>query len=332
MVTGSYPPEFCGVGAYTENLVRHLRSLGLHVTVASKGPWLGIQAVRNVLNLRKMPTDLIHIQYPAVGFGQGLAAQILCLLSKKSIVTIHEASQVHFLRRLALIPFLLRARHVIFTNEFERNYARRFCPWLLRKSSVIPLGSSIEGRPSADKTENRIVHFGLIRPQKGIEDVLEAARLSLSQNENLRFLIVGTPDANSFDYSESLKRQSVGLPIEWQGSLTDEQVASLLSRTRFGYMPFPDGATERRTSLLALYANGVVVTTTSSKMTSPEMKESSVIANSPAEAVKAMAALFQNRTDELRIRSKALTYMERFSWNRIATAHQDLYKSQLAGC
>ncbi len=330
MVTGSYPPDFCGVGAYTENLVKNLRSLDIEVTVASEGPWIGFGSLSTVLKLRKVPSDLVHIQYPAIGFGQGLAAQLLCLFSYNAVVTIHEASQVHFLRRLALIPFLLRARYLIFTNEFERNYASRFCPWIRNKSSVVPLGSSIEAASPVDKTENRIIHFGLIRPQKGIEDVIEAARIVLSKHAKLRFLIVGTPDANSFAYSESLKLQSRGLPIDWQSRLSDENVATILSRGRFAYMPFPDGATERRTSLLALYANGVVVTTTASRMTTAEMKEASVIADSPGDAVSAFLHLERDTDVEANVRAKALAYVQRFSWTRIAEAHGNIYRKLTA--
>jgi glycosyltransferase involved in cell wall biosynthesis len=326
MVTGSYPPDFCGVGAYTENLVKHLQTRNIDVTAASQGPWLGPASITTVRKLAKMKSDVVHIQYPSVGFGKGLAAQALCLMSRNVVVTIHEASQVHFLRRLALIPFLIKARHLIFTNEFERNYSRRFWPWVRTKSSVIPLGSSIEARGPIEKSEHRIVHFGLIRPQKGIEQVLEAARIAARAHREIRFLIVGTPDKNSKAYSEKLKLQSRGLPIDWQSRLSDENVATILASTRFAYMPFPDGATERRTSLLALYANGVVVATTASEMTSTEMKEASVIANSPDEAVSAIARLMQNPNEELRLRASALAYMQRFSWESISDAHQEIYQ------
>ena len=128
MVSGSYPPDVCGSGDYTQRLAEALEVRGVSVEVITGTDW-GVKNVPRVQRLiRTLRADLTHIQYPTVGYGRKLGPQLIGLF-ERAVVTPHEASQTHILRRLSLFPFLF-GRRIIFTNRFEQAYVSRMAPRL----------------------------------------------------------------------------------------------------------------------------------------------------------------------------------------------------------
>src|SRR6202043_938890 len=108
------------------------------------------------------------------------------------VVTIHEASQRHILRKLSLFPFAVRPEHMIFTSCYERQFAMAWAPWISRASSVIPVGSNIAvAAEQGPRNRTEIVHFGLIMPGKGLEQVLELGNLSRLAGLPLVVRIIG---------------------------------------------------------------------------------------------------------------------------------------------
>ena len=113
-----------------------------------------------------------------------------------------------------------------------------------------------------------VVHFGLIRPEKGLEQVIDLAELLQRHGSALRVRIVGDVVPKWSKYFQQLQRSSAELPITWEIGLPLARVGEVLAGVRLGYLPFPDGASERRTSLLALLEAGVATITTKGPDTS----------------------------------------------------------------
>lgn len=330
MITGSYPPDICGVGDNTSKLVTALQKQGICVEVITKFNW-NLSQVYNILKyVKSIEPDIIHIQYPTVGYGFSLVPQLLSMLMKPVIVTIHEASQVHVLRRISLYPFTFGARHLIFTNEFEMNFVKKMAPWINQKANVIHIGSAISIGGSQDRDLNEIVYFGLIRPQKGLEKVLSLAELIKEKGLNLSIRIIGTVDSRESEYFQNIYSQSKSLPIKWNLGLSDNDVADLLSRSKLAYVPYPDGASERRSSLLALLANGVVTITTKGRFTPVKLNETVNFAQSPDEALKIVNNILENKLLMKQLSNNSKNYIsDNFSWDIIAKQHCDMYKQLL---
>lgn len=326
MVTGSYPPDACGVGDYTAQLVRCLRDTGLEVEVFSSFRWGVTGFARLASAIRQFRPDVIHIQYPTVGYGKGLLPQLLSLALAPCVVTLHEASQVHWLRRLSLLPFTLRVRRIVMTNAFERDYVAAAAPWARRRLRIIRIGGFSTFHPAQLKDLTEITYFGLIRPNKGIEEFLQAARLAQQAGKILRFRLIGQPDAKSMEYYHSLRTQSADLAVEWVIGQEAPVVADLLGRTLLAYLPFPDGASERRSSLLAMLAAGVAVVTTKGAHTPADMGEAVSFAFSTEDAVKELSRLHADAQQREKLAARALNYAEAFSWEKIRDAHQHLYE------
>jgi glycosyltransferase involved in cell wall biosynthesis len=327
LVTGPCPPGVCGVGDYTACLADALKGIGLDAQVIQAGDWrlFGALKVRDSVQ----DCDLVHIQYPALGFGYKLGPQALSLL-RSCLVTIHEASQRRIWRKLSLLPFMVRAKHVIFTSDFERRFVTRRVPWIARISSIVPVPSNIGAFPQEkQRTLSEIVHFGLILPRKGLEQVVELSRLIKSGRLALKVRIIGRPRPKHMEYFKKLRSVTAELPVIWDLDLDEEQVAERLASSSVAYFPFPDGASERRTSLKAALANGVAVVTTRGSHTPPNMENFLKFSNSPKEALIAACSLIESQEERTRLARNAATYLRQCTWERVAELHLAIYRSLL---
>ena len=330
MLSGPCPPHQCGVGDYTRLLAGALQARGVE-SVDFPGVIWGLGGVLDVqATLRRLRPDVVHIQYPSLGFGTKLGPQALALLTG-CVITIHEASRSHFLRKIALLPFAVRPKHIIFTSEFEREFALNWVPWLSRVSSVIPIPSNIGvATQNRQRTLDEIVYFGLIMPSKRVEEVLKLAALIKSAGLSLRIRIVGTPPDKYSAYAAGLRAVSADLPVIWECGLNEEQVAQRLALSSVAYLPYQDGASERRATLKAALANGVAVITTRGAQTPDILDDAVMYCNSPEEALTIARSLFVNPDEMSRLACNARLYGQQFTWERTAELHSILYQ-KMAG-
>ena len=326
LITGSYPPDVCGVAGYSHRLAQSLEHKGANVVVISGRQWKvsGVAALNS--EIKSIGADVVHLQYPATGFGRHLGPQLLSVL-RPMVITIHECSQTHLLRRLSLLPLALRAQTVIFTNKYEQTYALRFVPWIRDCSAVIPIGTNVlPGESETPKLPNLVTYFGLIRPQKGLEEVLHLARLFKQRANGLAVRIVGTVLPGSEGYYAQLRNASQDLPLQWVMDLDGDALSSALAQTQVSYLPYPDGASERRGSLIAMLVNKAAILTTHGSHT-PCILESAVqFAESPVEAVELAENLFNSPALLNSMQRQSAELSARFSWNSIAENHMAIYQ------
>jgi glycosyltransferase involved in cell wall biosynthesis len=330
LITGVCPSGMCGVGDYTICLANALNAGGVETHVIASGDW-SLRGVFKVnRSLRQQNFDVVHIEYPTLGFGYKLGPQGLSLL-QGCVVTIHEASQRRILRQLSLLPFTIRPEHIVFTSRFERQFATTWAPWILRVSSVIPVGSNIGvGASKGPRALNEIVYFGLIMPLKGLERVVELSRLIRSAGLSLTVRIIGTAPPRHTEYLERLRSETTHLPIIWDLDLSDIQIAERLGEASIAYLPYPDGASERRTTLKAALLNGVAVLTTSSAQTPHNLGRVVRFCQSAEEALAAIRHLISHTEEIVRMASAAAHSAKKYSWERIAELHLRVYQRVLS--
>ena len=325
LVEGCCAPGTCGVGDYAGRLSAALARSGVHVEVAEQLNWGALGVPKAIKGIEALRPDIIHFQYPTVGFGRRLGPQIFATV-RPSVVTIHEVSQAHKLRKLALLPFMLRSRHIIFTSPFEREFALRWAPWIAESSSVIPIGSNIKAASSTQqRAVNEIVYFGLIMPRKGLEDLIVLGSLLKTSGLSIRIRIIGSLNPWHKEYFVKLQQRSASLPLIWELDLDAEQVADRLSRAAISYLPYVDGASDRRATLKTMLASGVAVITTKGAHTPPDLESCVLFANAPDDALKMIAHLISNPHEISLLSAKASRYVQQFSWESIAAAHLRVY-------
>jgi len=331
LLTGPCAPGECGVGDYTDCLDKVLRAGGIESRVIASGDWDVLSVLKLSRSMREQNFDIVHIEYPTAGFGTSVTPQLLSLL-RSCVVTIHEASQRHLLRKLSLLPFTVRAQHVIFTSEFEREFVTKWAPWIFEASSVIPVGSSIGmAARNRQRTLDEIVHFGLIIPHRGLEEVLELSRLILTRGLSMKVRIVGKVPAKHLDYLETLKSQAQELPVIWDLDLPEAEVAMRLAETSIAYLPYPDGVSERRTSLKAALLNGNAVITTRGAHTPGNLETVVRFAQTPEQALASIYDLMSHAQEITRMSNAAVHSAQRYTWERIAELHVRVYEGLLSG-
>lgn len=329
LVTGSAPPDPCGVGDYTALLASALQKAGLGVEVFCQRDWTLNGSIRALKKLVLAKDSLVHMQYPTVGYKYSLGPQ-LSMVAKQGIVTVHEFSLAHPLRKLSLLPFTLRARRVVVTSEFERDAIVRRMPWAQDKLRIIPIGSNIGQTYSTyQEREDMVVHFGLIMPRKGLEDFIEFARLLRARNCNWKLLIIGKVAPRQETYAKSLMTSAAPYGVQWILDTDAEDAFKLLAKAGLGYFPFPDGASDRRGSLKAALAAGLPCITTFSDQTSTELAQIVALRATPQDAVEEAARLMVAKDERLVMSEGNRRYSLRFSWERIAALHIQMYRELL---
>lgn len=327
LVVGGSPPGVCGVGDYTTGLSEALAARGVQARVIVSQDWRAVAALK--VRNRLEDFDLVHIQYPALGFGYKLGPHALSLL-QSCVITIHEASQRRILRKLSLLPFMVRPRHLIFTSDFERRFVTGWVPWVARTSSIIPIPSNIRVFPyERPRKIGEIVYFGLILPRKGLEQVVELSRLIESERLDLKVRIIGKLRPEHMGYFEQLRLLTAELPVIWDLDLSEDHVAERLASSAVAYLPFPDGASERRSSLKAALANGVAVITTQGAHTPESMKSVVRFSESPRKALALARSLLESLQDRTDLAKNAAQYLRQCTWERVAELHLEVYRSLL---
>jgi glycosyltransferase involved in cell wall biosynthesis len=276
IITGSYPPDFCGVGDATQKTVN--TETGKTWEVYYRRNWNIFSVFKHIKDISSSKIKYILLQYPTKSYGWSLVPHLLCIYfswftNKRFGVIIHEQSHLSLRAYLALLLILVSANRIIFTTQFERNYAIKRIPFMVNRSTVVKIVSNISPskniRPILDRSID-IAYFGFISPKKGIERFIkDTARLS---NE-YEVSIVGQVQSVFTEYYENLLKLCKNTNIHIRTNLSEADVADFLNNTKVAYLPFPDGVSERRGSLLAAMANGAGIVTTIGGYTTPELME-----------------------------------------------------------
>lgn len=240
------------------------------------------------------------------------------------------------------------------TNTAAETTAR-FTGELKTSPLLIPIGSNIAVQPPEDydrmawranlgvqPEELLIAYFGLISPTKGLDGLLDAMLLLPA---GFRLLIIGgeAPAPQDRAYAAALRARIATPELQERviitGHCAEAQVSAHLLAADMAALPFADGASFRRGSLLAALTHGLAIVTTSPQ--TPVNTNSVVpvltdgvhvrcipIGDSPALAA-ALQALAADPPLRVRLGQSAHALASLFSWPTIAAQHQDLYQHLL---
>lgn len=275
LIVGAFPPDKCGIGDYSYQLV-HSDSSKWEFLIWKK--WNLGKVLSLIKTINSYNAKVLNLQYPTKSSYASILPHIICLFyslltNKKFTVTLHENSRMNKRYRMAANIFLLFADRVIFTTEFEKKYALKRFPFRKSHYSVVKLFSNIDKAPTIKKTKDRkydIAFFGLISPGKNIERFISVINKLQAQSIYVKAAVIGMVSDEWKDYTDQLKLQSLNCDIDFAFNLSNEEVALILNDTKYIYLPFPDGVSERRGSFFAAILNGAIVLTTKGECTTSE--------------------------------------------------------------
>jgi glycosyltransferase involved in cell wall biosynthesis len=219
------------------------------------------------------------------------------------------------------------------TSEFERRSLAKKMPWADARIRVIPIGSNIEPLlAQPDICQRRVVYHGLIMPRKGIESFIDFSRLVRGKDLDWELVVIGRIPPIHEEYAKPLMELGLSYGVRWILDRSPEDVSELLSGGGLAYLPFPDGASERRGSLKSALAAGLPCITTQTEQTPDDLAKAVAVAATPQEAFGLALHLMGSREERQRLSLAALEYARNFSWDRIAQSHIELYNEVSQEC
>lgn len=359
LIAGSYPPMRCGVGDYTYRLSKAIRKRHVDIKIFSSlsarlhdrhtflrpvvRKWGLLAMLYLVSTIRKAGPDVVHIQYPTLGYGYHLGPQFLLLLLRlsriKVVTTVHEFQFARVPRRISLLPFLIWSNALIFTSEEERSVVFEALPRLMKKmreaTYVIPVGSNIpvlDQKIPARGNGPVISFFGLFYPGRKIELVVESFQEAHKIHPELKFRFIGDLHPRHKKYFLKIKKLAAEiLPedrVEWRLGLTPEEISVAISESKACVLPFPDGASFRRTTFIAALSLGVPTITTRGASTPDDLVDGENVLF--AEDKRTIASMIdqiltdKSCADKISVNAKTLSKM--FLWEHIAGMHLNVYE------
>lgn len=254
----------------------------------------------------------------------------------------------------------------VVTNEGDRlalknrlaqrpsNAAAKRAPHQPDAPVLIPIGSNIQGRvlSAAERAAQRqaygyrddhvvIGYFGFLNRSKGGETLIRTLRELVKNDVNAHLLMIGerigASDPTNTQYLREvatlIEKLEVTERIQWTGRLASDAVAGALNACDVLFMPYEDGASLRRGTLMAGLANGCAIVTTTPQVPVPQLVNGQDLLFVPPGAPKVAARAIQRviHTPELAraLRQNAHTLSQRFTWDRIAAQHLALYEKIL---
>ncbi|RZR26585.1 glycosyltransferase [Vibrio vulnificus] len=263
-VSGSWPPEICGVGDYMNNLVEDLLSKSISVERITLKKYSIIAMIKLIIYIRLNKDCYVFVSYPTEGYGRSVLPFFVSLVgSNKLIVHIHEYSSKNEACKFLLRTFK-KARKLIFSNQNDLDKYRNdvyLTETYVDNWLVAPTPSNIVPQyvNQHDRLVPNLIHFGQIRPNKGLELILELYEMIKLKGEikiNLK-LIGGIPKGYE-KYASQLVDKFLKLGVDVKTNLSFESISGEMSNADFGVFVFPDGVDERRGSVIAALSHDVI--------------------------------------------------------------------------
>jgi len=285
--------------------------------------------------------DIVHAEaYYFLSTLQAIetAANLKC----PGIVTVHgttlarrgplvDLAQNVYIRTVGRRIFARANRVICLTESDAHEVVGYGCP--AGKISVVPNGIDSElFRPGVQSADNLVVWDGRFVLEKGLPDLLKAARIVASSIEGVRFLLIGYgPWRPKIEQMARNMRLTPGI-VEFRGPVTREEVAQILRQaTVFAFPSVKEGLP---LSLLEAMSTGKPVVST--RIPSIEQIISHgdngllVTPGDFQELALAIGTLLTDHNMRKKLGDNARrTALTKYSWNLVLRRLDDIYKAEM---
>lgn len=295
------------------------------------GPWnhSTVGTIKKVAERKKI--DAMVLQYAPASYKTSFRLRWALTRFSCQKVTAFHTLWGQGIDRLIAFLLLLGSHKIIATNSEIMAILERHIPFLLKRTYWIPIGSNIlvSRGLNVEKTPSLpiVSYFGMIYPDKGVEMILDVVEAVMRKGLRFAFKFIGGGiiyhSSYHTDFLHKLHRRRLEGVVDYLGLLPSEDVSRWLLGSRFVFLPFDRGLSDRRGSFMAALAHGKPI------LTAPPVVPMSFIKNGihalwPDKAsVSSYAELFIRllSDDELlrQLEQGASRLSPNFTWERIAS-------------
>lgn len=368
LITGEYPPMQGGIGAYTDILSRHLQAQGQDIFIFSQAD---TQAQHDAIHLtntvirwgisscfaikswsEQHQLDIVNLQFQTASFDMSPWIHFLPhLLSVPFVTTFHDLRFPYLfpkagkLRDWIVMHLAKQSSSVIVTNHEDLASVQGL------RAKMIPIGSNILSKITQDTSEIRSKHnlskgdfilayFGFINHSKGVDTLLHA--LKKLNNPNIKLLMIGgrtgASDPTNFAYAQTIDALITELDLAqqviWTGYVTEDEVSAYLQLADIVTLPFRDGASFRRGSLMAGIEQNRPIITTKPSLDIPDFNANNMMLvppDNPQDLAKAIQTLMQSPEKRQALQTNLEILRQKFDWNSIAQETLLLFEQVTGG-
>lgn len=315
---------------------------------------------------RRQSWDVLHIQYQSGAYQVHPAINLLPRWVRRTrdapavVTTFHDLRVPYILpkagplRRLA-VRELARASHgVIAVADEDLPDLLGWTSTIARPPMVehIPLGHQMDDTPPPDfdvriwrvgvgvaPDAALLGHFGFVNHSKGVDDLVRALAILVDAGRDVHLLMIGeslgTSDPTNRGMMGEVERliaeHHLQNRVHWTGHQAASHVAGWLRTVDLAVLPYRDGASLRRTSLITAWAHGVAVLTTSPSRPVEWLRGDHPAAEGvpsvrPETLAIAIGGLLDSPTRRASLAAGGVTYAARFHWPDVARRTVEVYR------
>jgi glycosyltransferase involved in cell wall biosynthesis len=311
--------------------------------------------------IRTMNANVIHVQYQTAAYGLHPAINLLPVALRmaknpaKVVFTFHDLDAPYRpwlrgpVRQLAMRAGERKVDAFVATNsaDFQQLLSSRPGPSWARYH-MIPIGANVPKQPPRRFTRDAqrkklgigartllLSHFGLLNHSKGLQDLLLALKILVERGQDVKLVLVGgttgSSDTTNLSFANTIHQQIVQLGLAGHvietGFLSAEDVSAHLLACDVCVLPYRDGASFRRGSLMAALEHGLCIVTTRPAEAELIDGENARLADpaNPVSLARAIDDLAEDEVTRRRLGFEAGKLGQRFGWPAIAEKHLALY-------
>lgn len=306
-----------------------------------------LQAVRRAIE--RFRPDILDIQYQTAAYQLKPAINLLpSLLPKHPFsVTFHDLRVPYLfpkagkLRWWVNLKLARSCRVAIVTNNEDQVQLTAYPE--IRRTELIPIGSNIIPSVGADQVakfrqrwqlgSDKLVlaYFGFLNESKGAEELIAALDSVRNSGYNAVLLMiggeVGASDPTNVAYLRHIKleseRRGLAPYVIWTGFLPQEEVSAAFACAHICVLPYRDGASFRRGSLMAALSHGLPIVSTVPRLPLAELLPGVNIMLVPvsdyASLAQAIIKVAQDSALRACLAAGAASLASKFTWPAIAT-------------
>lgn len=344
------------VSVFTRTEAQQADEPGITVAAEVRGRWgwRTLGAIRAWARERRI--DIVNVQFQTAAYNMHPAVHWLPaqLAEAPVVVTFHDLRVPYLfpkagrLRRWVVRKLAADAAGAIATDRADEAVLRN--EWRIPRVCWVPIGSNVTAAPppgydraawraslGVSRDDLLISYFGFLNESKGGLVLVKALARLVAEGVPAHLVMIGgragASDPTNLAYGArvdaAIAQHGLTDRVHWTGFVDDAQVSAHFYASDICALPYLDGVSLRRGTLMAALAHGRAIVTTAPQTSAPEL-EGVVETLPPGDSrtlAETLARLWRDPGRRKAFEAAALDAAQQFSWEGIARRTLQFYET-----